>query len=210
MTETLIEILGKYGYAGLIFLIAVENIFPPIPSEVILPFSGFLTTYTSLTSVGVIACATLGSTIGAVVLYGLGRLLTKEKVEDLLFGKVGKLLHFNREDIEYTMGWFNRKGKYTVFFCRCVPIVRSLISIPAGISQMAWMPFLIMTIAGSLIWNIILVNLGRLAGESWTVASMYIHNYGTVVKFIVILAVAIWLLRVLMKRINGKKSVDKN
>lgn len=210
MTETLIEILGKYGYAGLIFLIAVENIFPPIPSEVILPFSGFLTTYTSLTPVGVIACATLGSTIGAVVLYGLGRLLTKEKVEDLLFGKVGKLLHFNREDIEYTMGWFNRKGKYTVFFCRCVPIVRSLISIPAGISQMAWMPFLIMTIAGSLIWNIILVNLGRLAGESWTVASMYIHNYGTVVKFIVILAVAIWLLRVLMKRINGKKSVDKN
>ena len=127
MTLTLITWLSKYGYAGIIILIALENIFPPIPSEVILPFSGFLTTYTSLTVTGVIICATLGSTIGAIVLYWLGYLLTKEKMEKLLYGKVGKMLHFNKDDVEYTMEWFNKKGKYTVFFCRCVPIVRSLI-----------------------------------------------------------------------------------
>lgn len=209
MTETLIAILGQYGYIGIIALIALENIFPPIPSEVILPFSGFLTTYTSLTPTGVIICATIGSTVGAVVLYGLGHLLTREKMEKLLYGKVGRCLHFNRDDVEYTMDWFNKKGKYTVFFCRCVPIVRSLISIPAGMSKMAWTPFLIMTVLGSLIWNILLVSLGRLAGQSWTIAAQYIHNYGTAIEIVLILLIMGWIGYKLWQYFKVKKSVDK-
>lgn len=207
MTLTLITWLSKYGYAGIIILIALENIFPPIPSEVILPFSGFLTTYTSLTVTGVIICATLGSTIGAIVLYWLGYLLTKEKMEKLLYGKVGKILHFNKDDVEYTMEWFNKKGKYTVFFCRCVPIVRSLISIPAGMSKMSWTPFLIMTVLGSLIWNTLLVNLGRLAGQSWNIAAHYIHNYSTVIKILLVSMLIVFIVYKAFK--YHKKRHDK-
>ncbi len=126
MAEALIHFLNQFGYLGVTILIALENIFPPIPSEVILTFGGFMTTYTKLTLSGVIACATAGSVIGAVVLYELGYLLTNEKLNRFLYGRLGRLLHFNRDDVEYTMDWFRKKGKYTVFFCRCVPIVRSL------------------------------------------------------------------------------------
>jgi len=210
MTETIITLLGTYGYAGIIILIAVENIFPPIPSEIILPFSGFLTTYTTLKPSYVILCATIGSTIGAIVLYGLGWLLTRDKMEKLLYGKVGKCLHFNRDDVEYTMDWFSKKGKYTVFFCRCVPIVRSLISIPAGMSKMAWCPFIVMTILGSLIWNILLVSLGRLAGQSWTIAAGYIHHYGNAVKIVLISIIIIFVLVKIIQYKRNKKPVDKN
>lgn len=206
MNETLIALLGRYGYIGVIILIAVENIFPPIPSEVILPFSGFLTTYTSLTPSGVIICATIGSVLGAIVLYGLGKFLTKDKMEKFLYGKIGKLLHFNKDDVDYTMEWFQKKGKYTVFFCRCVPVVRSLISIPAGMANMAWTPFLVMTTLGSLIWNILLVSLGRLAGQSWDIASHYISNYSTIIKVFLLVFITAYIVFKLIQRRRRQKT----
>lgn len=210
MMDTLIRLLNDFGYIGITILIAVENIFPPIPSEVILTFSGFMTTYTKLTPAGVIACATVGSTIGAVVLYELGFLLTKDKLEKFLYGKLGKLLHFNQDDVEYTMDWFKKKGKYTVFFCRCVPIVRSLISIPAGMSKMPWGSFLAMTVVGSTIWNILLVSLGRLAGQSWTIVSDYVKTYGTIIKFLLLSIAAAYILYLLFIKKKRKKQADKS
>lgn len=200
MVQTLIEILNRFGYIGITVLIALENIFPPIPSEVILTFSGFMTTCTKLTPAGAAACATAGSLIGAVALYGLGSLLTKDKLENFLYGKLGRLLHFNRDDVDYTMEWFRKKGKYTVFFCRCVPIVRSLISIPAGMAKMPWGPFLAMTVTGSAIWNILLISLGRLAGQSWAIASEYIRAYGNVFKIILIAAAAAGIIFLIFRR----------
>ena len=204
MNDTLITLLNQYGYIGITVLIAVENIFPPIPSEVILTFSGFMTTYSRLTPAGVIACATAGSTIGAVVLYELGYLLTQERMEKFLYGKLGKILHFHQDDVEYTMTWFRKKGKYTVFFCRCVPIVRSLISIPAGMSKMPWGAFLAMTVTGSAIWNILLVSLGRFAGQSWTIVSKYIAAYGSDIKWILIAGAAFYILYICTKKIRAK------
>lgn len=200
MAQTFIEILNQFGYIGITLLIALENIFPPIPSEVILTFSGFMTTYTKLTPTGTVACATAGSLIGAVVLYGLGSLLTKDKLDNFLYGKLGRLLHFNRDDVDYTMEWFRKKGKYTVFFCRCVPIVRSLISIPAGMAKMPWGPFLAMTVTGSAIWNILLVSLGRFAGQSWNIASDYIHAYGNIFKIILLVAAAAGMLLLIFRK----------
>lgn len=206
MAEMLIEILDKFGYIGMTLLIALENIFPPIPSEIILTFGGFMTTYTKLTPSGVIACATAGSVIGAVILYEFGCLLTKDKLEHFLYGKLGRILHFNRDDVEYTMEWFKKKGKYTVFFCRCVPIVRSLISIPAGMSKMPWGSFLAMTAVGSAIWNTLLVSLGRFAGQSWTIAAECIRTYGNIFKIIFIAAAALWLTYTILKRHKKKKA----
>lgn len=212
MTEALIVFLGKYGYVGIMIIIALENILPPIPSEVILPFSGFLTTITKLTPIGVILCATVGSTVGAIVLYGLGKLLSADKMEKFLYGKVGHLLHFNRDDVECTMSWFQKKGKYSVFFCRCIPIMRSLISIPAGMAGMAWLPFLTMTITGSFIWNVLLVTLGRLAGESWTIAAKYIHHYSDIIKIVLVVLLCAFIIYKIIKRYGHGKTknpVDK-
>ncbi len=167
MQSIILALMEKYGYPGIFFLIAVENIFPPIPSEVILTFGGFLTTNTSLGIFGVILFSTLGSLAGAIVLYGLGRLLNKERMMRLVSGRAGKLLCLKPADVENADAWFRRKGTKTVFFCRFIPVVRSLISIPAGMSRMELPTFFLYTTVGSVIWNTVLICLGAALGESW-------------------------------------------
>ena len=137
--------MNDFGYLGIMFLIAIENIFPPIPSEVILTFGGFMTTYSELTILGIIIFSTIGAVIGALVLYLVGRILKKERLMALASGKVGKALRFKKEDIEKADKWFTEKGTKAVFFCRCIPIVRSLISIPAGMNGMKIPTFLLYT-----------------------------------------------------------------
>lgn len=180
MQEWIIEIMNHYGYIGILFLIAVENLFPPIPSEVILTFGGFLTTYTNLIPIGVVTAATMGSVLGAIVLYGAGRVVSAEKLERWLDGKPGRLLHLKKGDVKKAGAWFEKKGRATVFFCRCIPIVRSLISIPAGMAGMNFPLFLAYTTAGSLIWNVVLVGLGTAAGSSWEIIAGYVDTYAAI------------------------------
>ena len=168
MQEMIISLMDQFGYLGIAFLIAIENIFPPIPSEVILTFGGFMTTYTKMNIVGVIIAATIGSVLGAIVLYGIGRLLNKERLEKIVASKVGKVLRLKKKDIEKADEWFDKRGSYTVFFCRFIPIVRSLISIPAGMSEMPFGKFFVLTTIGTAIWNTVLVVLGSIMGSSWT------------------------------------------
>ena len=176
--------MEQYGYPGLFFLIFLENVFPPIPSEVILPFGGFLTIHTSLHILGVVFFATLGSLAGAVVLYGVGALLNRERLTKLVEGKVGKILRLKGEDIAKADAWFRSKGRITVFFCRCVPVVRSLISIPAGMSRMKFSLFFLYTTAGTLIWNILLVSLGAFMGESWDYIAWLAGEYSHVMLIV--------------------------
>ena len=164
--------MEQYGYPGLFFLIFLENVFPPIPSEVILPFGGFLTIHTALSVPGVVCFATLGSLAGAVVLYGAGYLLNRERLTRLVDGKVGKLLRLKGEDIAKADDWFRSKGHITVFFCRCVPVVRSLISVPAGMSRMEFPLFLL------------LVSLGAFMGESWSYIAWLVGEYSHVMLII--------------------------
>ena len=192
METIIVDIINKFGYFGVSLLIAIENIFPPIPSEVILTFGGFMTSYTNLTILGIIIAATIGSVIGALVLYFLGKLLPSERLEKIVDGKIGRALRFKKEDVRKADKWFDKHGHWTVFFCRFIPIVRSLISIPAGMSGMKFAPFIILTTIGSLIWNSVLIILGNIAGENWSVISNYINDYshwvliGIVILFIVI------------------------
>lgn len=167
MRDWIIELMNQFGYLGIAFLIALENVFPPIPSEVILTFGGFMTTYTSLTIQGVILFSTVGSLLGAIILYGVGNLLSMERLGRILDGKIGRILRLKKEDIGKAFDWFNSKGKVTVLICRCIPIVRSLISIPAGMSNMNFWIFLLLTTVGSLVWNTVLVLLGKAASNSW-------------------------------------------
>ena len=184
-----ITIMIRFGYLGVAGLIGLENIFPPIPSEVILTFGGFMTTCTDLTFTGVVVSSTIGSLIGAILLYGIGWILSYDKLCRILSGKTGKILHLYPEDIDKAVSWFDKRGNYTVFFCRFIPIVRSLISIPAGCAKMKMLPFLLLTTAGSFIWNTVLVYLGALAGKSWSKIAGYMDTYSTIVLIILIIAV---------------------
>ena len=167
MRELVLELMGEYGNLAVFLLILVENLFPPIPSEVILTFGGVMTVCTDMTPVGVILFSTAGSLAGAVILYSVGRFLPDEVFRKLLCGRIGHLLHFRPEDVDLARGWFRDRGRSAVFLCRLIPIVRSLISIPAGIARMPFVPFLVFTAAGSFLWNTVLVYAGRIAGDSW-------------------------------------------
>lgn len=190
MEEIILSIMNQFGYIGVLLLIAIENVFPPIPSEVILLFGGFMTTYTELNVIGMIIFSTLGSLIGAIVLYYIGKILNKERLKKIVSGKVGKILRLKNEDIEKADHWFDTKGNKTVFFCRFVPIVRSLISIPAGMSEMNMFKFLVYTTFGSLIWNFVLVFLGSKVGSNFEKIVDVIDKYSYItLTFLVILCI---------------------
>ena len=167
MEDLILNIINEFGYIGILLLITIENIFPPIPSEVILTFGGFLTTFSRMSIWKVSVSSTIGSVLGAILLYSVGRVLNIERIDSFVDSKIGKKLHLRKEDIKKAGKWFNKYENKAVFICRFVPIVRSLISIPAGISKMKMSIFLPLTTIGSFVWNVVLIYLGKVAGEAW-------------------------------------------
>lgn len=200
MQAWIIEMMNQFGYIGVAGLIALENIFPPIPSEVILTFGGFMTTYTTLHVWGVIIAATAGSMAGALILYGVGRFLKPERLKKLLSGMLGRILRLEPDDIDDAIAWFNRRGNTAVFFCRFIPIIRSLISLPAGTARMNLGIFLILTAIGSAIWNTVLVWLGAVAGASWSRIVVYMDTYTSLVVVIIIALLLLFAARFIRKR----------
>mgnify|MGYP001852305280 CR=1 FL=1 len=187
MQDFILTIMNQFGYIGVFLLIAIENVFPPIPSEVILLFGGFMTTYTKLNIILMIVAATLGSLLGAIILYYIGKIFNKKKKKKIISGKIGKILRLKAKDIDYADKWFDTKGNKTVFLCRFIPIVRSLISIPAGMSEMPIPKFLVYTTLGSLIWNSVLVVIGNKVGENWTDILGIMDRYSHVVLILLII-----------------------
>ncbi len=208
MEQIIINAMEQFGYIGVFLLIAIENIFPPIPSEVILVFGGFMTTYTSLNIPIMILAATLGSLLGAIVLYYIGKIFNKERLKRIISGKIGKVLRLKASDIEKADKWFDTKGNKTVFFCRFIPIVRSLISIPAGMSEMPMQKFLIYTILGSLIWNTVLIIVGSIVGDKWETIVGYLDNFSNIILIIlvIIFIAAIYYWFVIRKKKQSKKA----
>lgn len=180
MQNWVTSMMEELGYIGVFLMMALENVFPPIPSEIVLPFGGFLTTTTNITVLGVIAAATVGSVLGAIILFGIGLLLDVEQLEKII-DRYGHILRIKKQDIKRADAWFDKYGYWTVFICRLVPLVRSLISIPAGMSNMNFAMFLLFTVAGTLFWNTILILIGVQLGESWTDILKFMDLYSTVV-----------------------------
>lgn len=156
------DVIQSFGYAGVAFLMLAENLFPPIPSEVILPLTGFLVEQGSLVFLPALVVATVGSLVGALVLYALGRWGGRE-----LILRHGRVLRLKEADLDRADGWFDRYGGAVVLFGRIVPGVRSLVSIPAGLSEMPLGRFVLLTALGSGVWNTLLIGLGWLLGENW-------------------------------------------
>lgn len=203
MEDWIANIMNEFGYLGIVLLIALENLFPPIPSEVILTFGGFMTTSTDLTIVGVIGSATAGSVAGALCLYGIGRLLSAERLESLIT-KYGRVLRLKTEDIRKAQAWFDRYGMWAVFLGRLVPLVRSLISVPAGSAAMPLLPFLLLTTLGSLVWNTVLVYVGAAVGSSWETIVSYMDVYSNAVYALLAIGVAVLGMMFVRKRLLNK------
>ncbi len=206
MNDLVIEIMNNFGYIGVFLLIAIENIFPPIPSEVILLFGGFMTTFTDMNIIGVIIASTLGSLVGAIALYYIGKILNKERLKKIITSKYGKLLRLTPKDIDKADNWFDTKGNKTVFFCRFIPLIRSLISIPAGMSEMPMKKFLIYTVAGSAIWNAALTIAGSIVGDKWEdildIMDKYSHIIVIALAILFIIAVIIFYSKRRKKKAN--------
>lgn len=188
MNAYIINIMNKYGYLGILFLITIENIFPPIPSEVILTLGGFMTSQETCTMslFGVIMFSTLGSALGAIILYYVGYILNIDRLIKLCDSKIGKILCLKKDDINKSYNKFNEKGNLTVLYSRFVPILRSLISIPAGMNKMKFSLFMVYTFIGSLIWNTVLCSLGKLVGENYMIVANVFSKYSKVILFLLI------------------------
>lgn len=179
MLTNLLACINSFGYKAIFVLIAIENIFPPIPCEVILTFGGFMTTISDLTPLGVITVATLGSYIGAVLLYFLGYLISLDKLIEIL-----SKFSFKEPQLTQSFKWFEQYGKISVLAGRLIPIIRSLISLPAGIMKMNFFSFSLYTLAGTAIWNTILVYLGTILGNNWILISKYVKQYALIIIII--------------------------
>lgn len=199
MVDWLIKLLELYGYIGIFILMAFENIFPPIPSEVILLFSGFMTTYTSLTILGVLITASTGSILGAIVLYGIGYVVHMERLE-IVIVKWGNILRLSKKDLYRVNEWFNRFGYLAVFICRMIPLLRSLISIPAGMTKMNFPIFLLFTMLGTMIWNTLLVMLGVVLGVSWRDILRALEIYSTSVYILIGISLIAFIIFYIKKR----------
>ncbi|MGM9887106.1 MAG: DedA family protein [Lactococcus sp.] len=204
MQEMIIEIMNQFGYFGVAFLIMIENIFPPIPSEVILTFGGFMTTYTELGVWGVVIAATIGSVLGAVILYYIGYVLSVDRLETMISGKLGKILRLKKGDIRKAESWFMKRGYATIFFCRFIPLIRSLISIPAGSAKMKFPNFLLLTTLGTLIWNVVLVFLGRALGNNWESIAQILDNYSNITVMVLVVVFIAAVFYFIKKRVLDK------
>ncbi|AJT67317.1 Alkaline phosphatase-like protein [Streptomyces lydicus] len=180
------DLMDALGAPGAGLAIAAENLFPPLPSEVILPLAGFAASRGGMQLTSALVWTTLGSATGALALYGVGALLGRARTVAI----AAKLPLVSVSDIEKTERWFRRHGTKAVFFGRMIPIFRSLISIPAGIERMPVPAFLALTTLGSLIWNTVFVLAGHALGEHWEEVTGYVDVYAKVVLVAAALAVA--------------------
>ena len=169
ITNGLVGLMNALGGVGVAAAIALESLFPPIPSEVVLPLAGFTAARGSFTLVGAVAWATLGSLVGAWVLYGV-----------------------SRADVDKADSWFSRYGTWSVLFGRVIPVVRSLISIPAGFNRMDFLQFTGLTLLGSAVWNTLLVSAGYILGDQWCSILGVLNVFETIVIAVVVL-IAVFL-----------------
>lgn len=178
------------GYLGVAVLTLVENIFPPIPSELILPVAGFLVSTGELNFVWVVVAATVGSVVGALMFYGLGYWVGDKKLRAFV-RRYGKWMALDEDDLDQAEEWFKRHGGKAVFVGRLLPSLRSLISVPAGVAQMPLLKFMVYTTIGSGIWNAALVGAGWMLGHQWERVKPFLSVFGWA-SLIVVIAATVW------------------
>jgi len=186
------QIISSMGYVGLYLVMFLENVFPPIPSEVVLPLAGSLTLTGRFSIFWITIIGMLGSLTGAFLFYGLGKWLGEPRVR-ILMEKFGRYALLSTNDLDRSLEWFDKYDDWVIFFSRMVPIVRSLISIPAGIAAMDITKFGFFTILGTALWSLLLALGGRLLGEQWPLIAEFINTYQNIVLVVTVSAVLLFI-----------------
>lgn len=189
---------NQIGYAGVVFFMALESMIAPVPSEVVMPCAGFLVTTGHFSFIGAVLASSLGTIIGSLIGYYMGKWGGYPVVEYF-----GKYLLLDKEHLEFTHKWFEKRGEITVLVTRFVPVVRHLISIPAGVAEMNLFRFCLFTLIGGTTWNTILLIVGMKLKENWTIVSHYSHE----IDYVVVAGLAvvgIWWIRKQLRRRKEK------
>lgn len=194
MIDWATSVIDSIGLIGVAVLVALENVFPPIPSELILLLTGFNVSEGRFDFVSGVIAATIGSVVGAYFLYGIGRLLDDERMERFL-ASIGRVVGLKKSDVHKGFVWFERHGAKVVLFGRLIPVVRSVVSIPAGGDKMPLAKFTLLTAAGSLVWNIVWVAIGWGLGDQWEKAG----KWGDYLQYVVIAGVIVGFVAIVVK-----------
>jgi membrane protein DedA with SNARE-associated domain len=188
------DLVEQLGYIGVALLVAIENVFPPIPSEVVLGLAGFTASRGDASLVGMVVAATIGSVVGAWVLYGLSAAVGPVRLRAIVI-RYGRWIGFGEGDLDRAEAWFDRRARYAVLIGRCVPLIRSIISIPAGFRRMPLVTFTMYTVLGSLAWNTVLITAGYLLGDQWEKILDVTEPYQTAVLVVLAVAVVVLVVR---------------
>lgn len=194
MLESIVNTINSLGYLGIALLMALENLVPPIPSEIIMPLSGFVVTQGKLQFIYVVLAGTIGSVLGATPWYFLGKfwgLKRTQKIAD----QYGKWLTISGKDVQKAKIWFDRKGYIATALGRLIPGIRTYISLPAGISKMPLSPFLIYSTAGSIIWVSLLTYAGYILGENYQRIGTYFKPFSTFVLISILVISIYWVVK---------------
>lgn len=189
LTEWVTDVIDALGYLGVAFLVFLENLFPPIPSEIVLPFAGFVARDGDASLAGMIAAATVGSVVGAWTLYGIAAWIGPLRLHGFVV-RYGGWFRLTNDDLARAEHWFDRRAVAAVLVGRCVPLIRSLVSIPAGFRRMPLGPFTLYTVVGSLVWNSALIGAGYLLRHNWERVSDYVDWFQYVVVLGIVAALA--------------------
>ena len=198
MEHIITEFISKWGYLAITILVLLENILPFIPSEIILTFAGLLSTKSDLSLPMLFVISTVASFVGLLVLYYISRLVSEERLYRFV-DKYGKWIKLKGKDVARANNWFKRYGEVAVFVCRFVPVLRVLITIPAGINRMNVVKFVVLSLIGTTIWNFALIYLGSLLSDSWDVLMNGIHTY-SYVMYVLLAVVIVYIIYRFVKR----------
>lgn len=200
--DWLVNVISTLGYPGVALSVFLESFFAPIPSEIILPFSGFVASSGVLNIYLVILVSTLAAYLGSLPFYLIGR--WGERYVTNFLNKFGKYLFIEQGDVDWAFNLFEKHGSKIVLLGRLMPIVRTLISFPAGAAKMHFGIFTVFTLMGSFVWNTILVYAGYILADNWGVVGEYISKYEKVILVIGVALVVLYLLRGYLKKKKTK------
>ena len=207
------DVINQFGYFGVALLVVIENVFPPIPSEIVLPFAGFVAqqgasavnatadaAQSDTTVIGMMIAATVGSVVGALILYFVSAAIGPERLRGFV-ERFGKWFGVKSSDLVRAEEWFDRRSVVAVLVGRCVPLIRSIVSIPAGFRRMKLTSFVVLTAIGSAVWNIALIGAGAVLGDQWERVGEYVGVF----QWLVTAAVLVLLVRFVVSRLKKRR-----
>ena len=201
------DVINQFGYFGVALLVVIENVFPPIPSEIVLPFAGFVAQQgagaaeSDTSVIGMMIAATVGSVIGALILYFVSAAIGPDRLRAFV-EKFGKWFGVKPADLVRAEAWFDRRSSLAVLVGRCVPLIRSIVSIPAGFRRMKLSSFIVLTAIGSAVWNIALIGAGAVLKDQWD----RVGDYVGVFQWVVVLAIVVFVVRFVISRVKRRRT----